>query len=82
VSKRDKLLEKIILGESDNNISFDSLCNLLEFLGFELRIRGSHHIFIKEGIPETINIQPQDGKVKSYQVAQIRAILIEYELGR
>jgi hypothetical protein len=82
VSKRDKLLEKIILGESDNNISFDSLCNLLEFLGFELRIRSSHHIFIKEGIPEAINIQSQDGKAKSYQIAQIRAILIEYELGR
>jgi hypothetical protein len=82
VSKRDKLLEKIILGDSDNNIPFDPLCNLLEYLGFELRIRGSHHIFIKEGIPEAINIQPQDGKAKSYQVAQIRAILIEYELGR
>jgi hypothetical protein len=81
VSKRDKLLEKIILEESDNNISFDSLCNLLEFLGFELRVRGSHHIFIKEGIPEAINIQPQDGRAKSYQVAQIRAILIEYQLG-
>jgi hypothetical protein len=82
VSKRDKLLEKIILGDSDNNIPFDPLCNLLEYLGFEHRIRGSHHIFIKEGIPEAINIQPQDGKAKSYQVAQIRAILIEYELGR
>jgi hypothetical protein len=82
VSKRDKLLDKIILGESDNNISFDSLCNLLEFLGFELRIRGIHHIFIKEDIPEAINIQPQDGKAKSYQIAQIRAILIEYQLGR
>ena len=36
----------------------------------------------KEGIPEAINIQPQDGKAKSYQVAQIRAILIEHQLGK
>ncbi len=36
-------------------------------------------LFIKEGIPEAINIQPQDGKAKSYQVAQIRAILIKHQ---
>jgi predicted RNA binding protein YcfA (HicA-like mRNA interferase family) len=37
-------------------------------LGFELRIKGSHHIFTKEGIDEIINIQPKNGKAKPYQV--------------
>ena len=68
MSQRDKLLAKILIGDSDGNIPFVPLCQLLESLGFELRIRGSHHIFTKEEIPDILNLQPQDGKAKKYQV--------------
>ena len=32
------------------NVSFEELCALLRYLGFDERIRASHHIFTKEGI--------------------------------
>ncbi len=50
-------------------------------LGFEERIRGSHHIFSKEGVEEILNIQPKQGKAKAYQVKQIRNIILNYQLG-
>ena len=45
MGKYDKLLERILLGDADANIKFDELCQLLLRLGFEERIRGSHHIY-------------------------------------
>ena len=42
---RDKTLDKILRGTSDANIPFADLCDLLHRLGFDERIRISHHIF-------------------------------------
>jgi predicted RNA binding protein YcfA (HicA-like mRNA interferase family) len=50
-------------------------------LGFEKRIRGSHHIFAKEGIEEILNIQPKGSKAKTYQVKQVREVILKYKLG-
>jgi predicted RNA binding protein YcfA (HicA-like mRNA interferase family) len=81
VSQKDKLLAKILSGASDTNISFDQLCQLLIKLGFDERIRGSHHIFTKEGVEEILNLQPKQGKAKTYQVKQVREVLRKYQLG-
>ncbi|MTJ28491.1 type II toxin-antitoxin system HicA family toxin [Aphanizomenon sp. UHCC 0183] len=81
MSQQDKLLAKILSGASDTNISFEQLCQLLIRLGFDERIRGSHHIFTKEGIEEILNLQPKQGKAKAYQVKQIREMLLKYQLG-
>jgi predicted RNA binding protein YcfA (HicA-like mRNA interferase family) len=81
MSQRDKLLVKILLGNSDANIPFDQLCQLLLSLGFEERIRGSHHIFSKTGIEEILNLQPKQGKAKGYQVKQVRNVILTYQLG-
>jgi len=81
MGKLEKLLLKILRGTSDNNIPFDQLCQLLENMGFDQRVRGSHHIFTKEGIPEILNIQPKNGRAKAYQVKQIREIITRYKLG-
>lgn len=81
MSQRDKLLVKILLGTSDTNIPFEPLCQLLRTLGFDERIRGSHHIFSKEGIEEILNLQPKQGKAKPYQIKQIRTIILNYQLG-
>ena len=67
-------------GRSDANISFERTCTLLLSLGFVEHIEGDHHIFEKEGIQELINIQPKEGKIKPYQVRQIRQVLIDYKL--
>lgn len=54
---------------------------MLTNMGFEERIRGSHHIFTKEGVEEILNIQPKGGKAKVYQVKQIREVILKYKLG-
>jgi len=81
MSKFLKLLSKVLSGTADSNLSFDELCRLVSNLGFEERIRGSHHIFSKEGIEEIVNLQPQGNKAKPYQVKQIRNIILKYKLG-
>ena len=79
--RKDKLLELILLGASDANINFNDLCGLLRFLGFNERIRSSHHIFTREGVSEIINLQPEGAKAKSYQVKQVRILILKYRLG-
>jgi len=80
MDKHKKLYEHILLRRSDANVPFEALCALLELLGFERRIRDSHHIFSKAGTDEILNLQPQDGKAKPYQVRQIREMILRYEL--
>ena len=75
------LLEKILLGASDANIRFGDLCDLLLEMGFEMRVKGSHHIFRRDGVFERVNLQ-RDGKhAKVYQVRQVRAMILLYRLG-
>lgn len=52
----DKLIEKVLRGTSDANIAFEDLCQLLRYLGFDERTRGSHHLFRKSDIIELINL--------------------------
>jgi hypothetical protein len=80
MGKYDKLRLKILQGSSDANINFKDLCELLKRLGFEERIRGSHHIFRKEGIEEKPNLQSDNAKAKPYQIRQIRFMLVKYHL--
>lgn len=77
----DKVLDAILRGTSDANIPFDGLRGLLSKLGFHERIKGSHHIFWKEGVAEILNLQPKRSKAKPYQVKQVRAALLKYKLG-
>lgn len=81
MGKYEKLLVTILRGASDANIPFDALCILLKRLGFHERIRGSHHILIKDDIAEILNIQPVGSKAKPYQVKQIRGVILKYKLG-
>ena len=81
MGKYDKLLLQILRGTSDANIHFDDLCQLLRRLGFEEHIRSSHHLFRKEGVEEKINLQREGSKAKVYQVRQVRAIIVRYNLG-
>ena len=76
-----KTLSLILSGRSDANINFTDLVRLLRSLGFDERIRGSHHIFTHLGIIEIVNLQPKGNKAKAYQVKQVRDILLNYKLG-
>ena len=63
------------------NFSFMELRQVLLHLGFEERISGSHHTFRKEGIVDKPNLQRDGNKAKSYQVKQVRNIILKYRLG-
>lgn len=80
MGKIDKLIFKILRGNSDTNISFNEIKNLLLNIGFEVRIKGSHHIFRKQGVEEKINIQKDGAKAKPYQVRQVRSVLVKNKL--
>ncbi len=80
MGKFDKVRQKILDGNSDANINFEDLRNLLLNLGFAERIKGSHHSYHKEGIIEKPNLQRDGSKAKSYQIRQVREILKKYDL--
>ena len=80
MGKRDRVVEQVLGGTADANIAFDDLCRLLEQIGFEVRIRGSHHLFRKSEVIERINLQRDGSKAKPYQVRQVRQILVKYNL--
>jgi predicted RNA binding protein YcfA (HicA-like mRNA interferase family) len=77
----EKILDAVLRGTSDANIPFGGLCHLLKRLGFQDRIKGSHHIYWKDDVVEIVNLQPKGVKAKAYQVKQVRAILLKYKLG-
>ena len=82
MGKYDKLLFQILRGLSDANIEFDDLCHLLRHLGFEMRVRGSHHTFRKAGVMDKVNIQREGSKAKPYQVRQVRNLVLKYGLAK
>ena len=81
MNRHERLLHNILRGRSDANIRFSDLRAMMTYLGFEERIRGSHHLFDKAGIVEIVNLQSQGGHAKPYQVRQVRQLILKYKLG-
>lgn len=77
----EKTLRRVLAGTSDAAIRFDDLRSLLTSLGFDERVRGSHHLFRKAGLEERINLQREGNNAKPYQVKQVRAAVSRYKLG-
>jgi predicted RNA binding protein YcfA (HicA-like mRNA interferase family) len=80
VTRIEKVLDQILRGDADANIAFARMQRVLESLGFQERIRGSHHIFTKNGVEEILNLQPKGSKCKPYQVKQVRHVILKYRL--
>lgn len=80
MARPNKLLEQILRGDADANIPFSGMVLLLRRLGFEERVKGGHHIFFRQGVPEILNLQPHGNKCKPYQVKQVRNVIIAYQL--
>ena len=81
MARGERLIRRIRSGRSEANIRFQDLQNLLRQLGFEERVRGSHHIFVRQDVDELINLQRGGTTAKPYQVKQVRAILLRYGIG-
>jgi hypothetical protein len=45
-----------------------------------MRVRGSHHIFARDGVAEILNLQPKGPNSKPYQVKQVRNVIVKYKL--
>jgi predicted RNA binding protein YcfA (HicA-like mRNA interferase family) len=74
-----KLLAKA--ERSPNNLSFAEFISLIEAFGFRLkRQRGSHHIFSRRDVAQIMDVQPEDGKAKRYQVEQLLDLVERYGL--
>lgn len=69
---------EVMSGQSDANIRFTDLRNLLISKGFNERIKGDHFIYKRPDVPDRVNIQPNGNKAKVYQVKQIRQIFIKH----
>ena len=80
MSKFDKLISNILSGRNDQTIRFTELTHLLLALGFNERIKGSHHIYFRHDIEEILNLQPKGSQAKAYQIKQVRNIILKYRL--
>ena len=80
MTRADKLLDQILRGNADGNIRFSGMMQLLKRMGFQERIKGSHHIFWRDGVAEILNLQSDSGKCKPYQVKQVRNVILDHRL--
>ena len=77
--QKQKLLETAL--NNPQSLRFTEAIKLAEAFGFQVaRIRGSHHILKRPGIPELLNFQNVGGKAKPYQVRQLLEIVETYNL--
>ena len=80
MSRKKKLLEKLMSGHADKSFPFGDLVVVLAHQGWVSRegAGSSHKIFLHPSHPTfpMVNIQPEkDGKAKSYQVKQVRNLI-------
>jgi virulence-associated protein VapD len=80
MTQYDKLWLALLSAQSDTSFAFTDLLKILMRLGFEMRIKGSHHIVYRQGVPEILNLQPNGALAKPYQVKQVRDLLVKYRL--
>lgn len=74
MSKAEKLIQKILSGK---NVSYQEAENLLLSLGFQLKIRGSHHNFRKAGYPRTVTIKRRK-LLYDYQIDDLKEVLKDH----
>ncbi|MGH2534143.1 MAG: type II toxin-antitoxin system HicA family toxin [Thermomicrobiales bacterium] len=66
---------------SPANLRFAELVRLATAFGFVLeRTEGSHHVLRHPGVREILNIQPDHGRAKAYQVRELLTYVRDYHL--
>ncbi|MDP8228512.1 MAG: type II toxin-antitoxin system HicA family toxin [Candidatus Electryoneaceae bacterium] len=74
-----KKLQKLLSGSK--NIRFSEVTVVAEAFGFRLdRVKGSHHIFVHQKVPQLINLQNVKGNAKPYQIKQLLSIIEKHNL--
>jgi len=72
VTRRDKDINRTLDGRNDSNTDFELLVRVLERLGYQARVRGSHHAFRKPGVPVKLTLAAHGKTAAPYQVRQVR----------
>ncbi len=76
---KEKLLDE--LKRKAKSMRFKRLCKIAEAFGFRFRGgKGSHRIYVREGVVEMLNFQNVGGKAKPYQVKQLIKVIDKYNL--
>jgi hypothetical protein len=81
----EKIIEKLLRGQSDANLRFDKLCHLLQARGFRMRVSAAitssqRPASSKGSTVERINLQREGSKAKPYHIRQVRRILTNHKL--
>jgi hypothetical protein len=77
--KKRSIYDNLI--HNPKNIRFEGLCHAAEKFGFVCRgVKGSHRIYVMEGIAEMLNFQDIGGKAKPYPVKQLCKVIEKYSL--
>ena len=74
------MVRTILGGRSDAIVPFAAPRALPRSLGCEERVRGTHHLFDKEGIVDIVNLQSRGRHAMPYQVKQVRELILKYKL--
>jgi len=81
VPSLDKTKTALLDSAKDYGHRFTDVVNFLEANGWKQRIKGSHHIFTRSGVPILLNLQSEkNGKAKAYQMRQVRQVLEKFKL--
>lgn len=75
MSKLDKLIKKILEGRV---VSYNEAEVLLLNLGFEVEVRGSHHVFRKKGYPRNVCIKRRS-QLLPYQLRDLKEVLRDHD---
>lgn len=73
MSVLEKLIQKIFNG---SQISYNDAEKILLMLGYELRIRSSHHGFRKNGFPNII--LKRRSQLLPYQIQELQEVLLDH----
>lgn len=63
------------------NVPFDDFVDLVAGFGFlQVRVKGSHQAFGRPEVPQLVNLQPERGEAKPYQIRQFLRLVESYNL--
>ncbi len=75
MTKHEKLIEKILNGK---NVSYEEVEAVLRKFGFELEIKGSHHVFRKNGYHRNVSIKRRK-LLLPYQIRDVKEVIRDHE---
>ena len=62
-----------------SDVRFEKFCAVIEHFGFRCRGgKGSHKVYVRDGVVENLSVQEVNSKAKPYQIKQFIDLLDRY----